>query len=299
MSAPFSAAGVQISRPDKVLFDGDGKDITKADVAQYYADVAEVMLPHLRGRPITMQRFPDGIASQGFYEKKVPEHFPDFVATTTGETSDGTKQQGVVASAAALTYLADQACLPPHTWRSTAKDRRRPDQLLSDRDPTVPGTRAVRPATVMVGDLLEELDLPGYLKTTGSRGYHVVVPLRREADFDEVHRFARQLAEVLVARDENLLTIEARKDKRGDRVLVDIARHSYAQTAEPPHSPRPLPHAQVATPITWHEPSRTKPDRDAIDSVRRRLAQRPDPWKDMARHRCGLTRAARALAALG
>src|SRR5699024_7206508 len=218
MSAPFSAAGVQISRPDKVLFDGDGKDITKADVAQYYADVAEVMLHHPAGRPITLPRFADGIASQRFYEKKVPEHFPHFVATTTVETSDGSQQQVVVDSAATLVYLADQACLTPHTWLSTAEDLRRPDQLIIDLDPTVPGTRAVRRATIMVGDLLEELRLPAYLKTTGSRGYHVVVPLRREADFDEVHRFARQMAEVLVARDENLLTIEARQDKRGDRV---------------------------------------------------------------------------------
>src|SRR5699024_6856400 len=138
------------------------------------------------------------------------------------------------------------------------------------------------------GDLLEELRLPAYLKTTGSRGYHVVVPLRPEADFDEVHRFARQLAEVLVAREENLLTIEARKNKRGDRVLVDIARNSYAQTAAPPYALRPRPHAPVATPITWDELSRTEPDRYTIDAVRRRLAQRSDPWRDMARHRHGL-----------
>ena len=299
MNAVYSIAGVQVSRPDKVLFEGDGKEITKADVAQYYADVAEVMLPHLRGRPITMQRFPDGIASQGFYEKKVPEHFPGFVATTTVATADGSQEQVVVDSAATLVYLADQACLTPHTWLSTAKDLRRPDQLIIDLDPSVPGTRAVRRATVMVGDLLEELGLPGYLKTTGSRGYHVVVPLRREADFDEVHRFARRLAEVLVARDEDLLTIEARKDKRGDRVLVDIARNAYAQTAAPPYALRALPHAPVATPITWDELSRTEPDRYTIDSVRRRLAQRPDPWQGMARHRRGLTSAARALAALG
>src|SRR5699024_4049710 len=291
MSTAYSIAGVRVSKPEKVLF-GTEEEITKADLAQYYAGVAEVMLPYLRGRPITMQRFPDGIGSQGFYEKRVPEHFPDFVGTATVETADGSQQQVVVESAATLVYLADQACLTPHTWLSTAEDLRRPDQLIVDLDPTVPGTRAVRRATIMVGDLLEELRLPAYLKTTGSRGYHVVVPLRREADFDEVHRFARQMAEVLVARDENLLTLEARKKKRGDRVLVDIARNAYAQTAAPPYAVRARPHAPVATPITWNELSRTKPDRYTIDSVRRRLAQRPDPWKDMARHRCGLTRAA-------
>lgn len=298
MSSSRTVAGVQISKPGKVLF-GDDEPVTKADLAQYYADVADVMLPHVQGRPISMERYPDGIDGQGFYEKKVPGHFPGYVATTTVETADGAQDQVVIDGASTLVYLADQACLTPHTWLATTKDLDRPDQLIVDLDPSVPGARAVRRATVMVGELLEELDLISYLKTTGSRGYHVVVPLRRESDFDRVRQFAREMAEVLVNRDPDLLTIEARKDKRGDRVLVDIARNAYAQTAAPPYAVRARPHAPVATPIAWDELARTAPNRYTITSVRRRLAQRPDPWRGMARHRQSLRRPAEKLTTLG
>src|SRR5690349_13209595 len=182
-------AGVEISKPDKVLFPGD--EITKADLARYYADVAEVMLPHLAGRPITMQRYPDGIAAQSFYEKRVPSHFPDWVARVEVHTADGRQQQVTVDDARSLVYLAQQACLTPHTWLSTAKDLERPDLLVFDLDPSEDDLAKVRRATRLVGGLLDDLGLTSYLKTTGSRGYHVVVPLRPAEGFDEVRDFAR------------------------------------------------------------------------------------------------------------
>ncbi|UFU02737.1 non-homologous end-joining DNA ligase [Ruania suaedae] len=292
-------AGVEISKPDKELFPAtDDPAVTKADLAGYYAEVAQTMLPHLRGRPISMQRFPDGIDDGSFFEKKVPGHFPDFVAAVEVDTADGPQRQVTIADARTLVYLANQACVTPHVWLSTADRLDRPDRLVVDLDPTVPGLDAVRRATRMVGDLCDELGLTTFLTTTGSRGYHVVVPLRPDAGFDQVREFARTAAEVLVGRDPDLLTLEARKDNRGDRVLVDIQRNGYAQTAVPPYAVRARPGAPVAVPIRWDELSRVDPGRYTIRSLPRRLAQTEDPWSGIDRHRQSLDRAAEKLARL-
>jgi bifunctional non-homologous end joining protein LigD len=187
----------------------------------------------------------------------------------------------VVDDVRSLVYLAQQACITPHTWLSRADDLDRPDQLVLDLDPSVPGLPAVRRATRMVGELLSDLGLDSVLKTTGSRGYHVVVPLRREAGFDDVRAFARDLARVLVDRAPDLLTLEARKDKRGDRVLVDVQRNGYGQTAVPPYAARARPGAPVSTPITWDELSRVEPDQHTIRTVGRRLARGGDRWAEL------------------
>lgn len=297
MTKDVTVAGVPISRPDKELYPAtdEGPAITKTDLARYYADVAEVMLPHLRGRPISMQRFPDGIDGMSFYEKKVPSHFPDFVSTVQVDTADGPQRQVTIENERTLVYLADQACLTPHVWLSTAEHLDAPDQLIIDLDPSVQDLAAVRRATRAVGALLEEIGLTSLVKTTGSRGYHVLVPLRPEREFDDVREFARSLARVLVAREPDLLTIEARKKNRGDRVLVDIQRNAYGQTAVPPYAVRARPGAPVATPIGWDEVSRIAPDGHTIASIRRRLAQFEDPWAGIAKHRQGLGKAAERL----
>jgi bifunctional non-homologous end joining protein LigD len=288
MSSASEVAGVEISRPDKVLFLDDG--VTKLDLAEYYAAVADVMLPHLRGRPVNMQRFPDGIGGLAFYEKKVPSHFPDWVHTVEVHTEDGTQRQVVVDDRRSLVYLAQQACLTPHTWLCTEKDLEQPDQLIFDLDPSDDSLAKVRKATRLVGELLDDLGLTTYLKTTGSRGYHVLVPLRPALGFDEVRDFARACAQRLVDQEPDLLTIEQRKAKRGDRVFVDIGRNAYGQTAVPAYAVRARPGAPVSTPITWDELSRVKPAQFTVRSVRRRLARRQCPWVDVRRHAQTLTK---------
>jgi bifunctional non-homologous end joining protein LigD len=285
MSDGVEVAGVEISKPDKVLFPATAMRhaVTKADLAEYYASVAEVMLPHLKDRPVNMQRFPDGIEGQSFYEKKVPSHFPDFVRTVQVGTADGRQRQVVVNDARSLVFLAQQACITPHTWLSRGDQLDRPDQLVVDLDPSVPGLDAVRRATRLVGELLDDLGLTSVLKTTGSRGYHVVVPLRRTQAFDDVRAFARRAAELLVDRDPDLLTLEARKDRRGDRVLVDIQRNAYGQTAVPPYAVRARPGAPVATPITWDELGRVEPDRFTVQTLGRRLSSGGDRWARLPR----------------
>lgn len=288
--------GVELTKPDKVLFPDAG--ITKLDLATYYDAIAEVMLPHLRRRPINMQRFPDGIEGMSFYEKKVPSHFPDWVSTVRVDTADGPQDQVMVDDARSLVYLAQQACITPHAWLSREDDLDRPDQLIVDLDPDAedPDVLAkVRRATRLTGELLDDLGLTSYLKTTGSRGYHVMVPLRRAESFDDVRAFAHRLGERLAAAEPDLLTVEHRKAKRGGRVFVDVLRNGYGQTAVPPYAVRPRAGAPVATPIEWGELSRIAPDGHDIRSVRRRLQRRGCPWADVRRHGQGLGRARKRL----
>ena len=178
MSTARSPASRSPSRTRCSSRKAPAKAVTKLDLATYYDAVADVMLPHLRGRPVNMQRFPDGIDGMAFYEKKVPSHFPDWMHTVEVHTEDGTQRQVVVDDRRSLVYLAQQACITPHTWLCTSKSLEKPDQLVFDLDPSDDDLKKVRRATRMVGELLDDLGLTTYLKTTGSRGYHVLVPLR-------------------------------------------------------------------------------------------------------------------------
>src|SRR4051794_19709843 len=159
------------------------------------------MLPHLTDRPISMQRFPDGIDQGGFYEKKVPSHFPDWLDTAVVETADGTQSQVTVNNARTLVYLANQGCITPHTWLSRTRALDRPDQLVFDLDPSIDDLAMLRRATTMTGELLDAIGLTSYLKSSGSRGYHVVVPLRPQATFDETRAFALEVAEHLAKQE--------------------------------------------------------------------------------------------------
>lgn len=296
MSGGVEVAGVEISKPDKELFpaSGSAEAVTKLDLARYYESVAPVLLPRLRDRPLSMQRFPDGITGPSFYEKRVPAHFPAFVRTVEVSTSGGPQRQVVVDDVRSLVYLAQQACVTPHTWLCRADDLDRPDQLVFDLDPSVPGLPAVRRATRMVGELLDQVGLESAVKTSGSRGYHVVVPLRRSWGFDEVRDFAREVARLLVARAPDVLTLEARKDRRGDRVLVDIQRNGYAQTVVPAYAVRARPGAPVSVPISWDELGRVAPDQFGLRTVGGRLTRGGDRWTELPAPQ-GLSRARRLL----
>jgi bifunctional non-homologous end joining protein LigD len=268
---------VELSNPDKVLFPDDG--ITKAELARHYERVAELMLPHVRGRPVHMQRFPDGIYGQEIQQKQVPAYFPDFVARVeVARKRGGTVTHALIENVETLVYLVDQAVITPHTWLSRADRLDDPDQLVFDLDPADQGLATVRAAARALRSLLGELGLPAYLKTTGSRGYHVVVPLDRQAGFDQVRAFARGVAKALAARDPERFTVEQRKDKRGGRLYLDVARNAYAQTAVASYAVRALPGAPVSCPIGWEELGRLAPQGVTLRSAPRRLARKPDPW---------------------
>ena len=292
--------GVEVSKPDKVLFPGQSGavPVTKLALAEYYSSVADVMLPFLKDRPINMQRFPDGVTHGGFYEKKVPSHFPDWVDTVEVHTADGNQRQVVVNSARALVYVANQACVTPHTWLSRAAALDEPDQLIFDLDPSSDDVSDVRRAVLLTREVLDDLGLTSYVKTTGSRGYHAVVPLRPGDDFDVVREFARDVAEYLAGRDPDLLTMEQRKDKRGRRVYVDVMRNGYGQTAVPPFAVRARPGAPVSMPIDWDEVDDVEPAQFTIVNLADRLKRQDDPWNGFRLHARGLARAREKLARL-
>ena len=287
---------VEITHPDKLLFPDDG--LTKADIAGYYEAVAEWMLPHIKNRPISMLRFPDGVVGHGFFHKNVPDYFPRWVKRVEVEKRGGTLVHVVVCDADTLVYLVGQNMITPHVWLSRADRLRQPDRVVFDLDPA-PGAdfAAVRRAARRTGDLLRELGLEPFAQVTGSKGIHVWTPLRRRATFEDVRPFARAVAEVLTARHPDELTLEFRKAERGGRILVDVMRNAYAQTSVPPYAVRPLPGAPVATPISWDElsDSKLRANRWTVKNVLRRLGTKDDPWADIASYARGLARAGKRL----
>jgi bifunctional non-homologous end joining protein LigD len=286
---------IEVSNPDKVFFPGE--DIRKGEVVDYYRRVAEVMLPHLADRPLSMHRFPDGLSGESFFQKKAPDYFPDWVRRVTVPKEGGRVTHVVCDDAPTLVYLADQACLTPHVWLSRADRPDHPDRLVFDLDPPAGGVAETRSAARATGDLLGELGLDCFVMTTGSRGYHLMVPLDRRATFDTVRGFAHRVAQLLVARDPERLTTEHRKNRRGPRVFLDYFRNGYAQTTVAPYSLRAGSGAPVATPIDWEELGGTDPQSYTIRNLFRRLAQKHDPWERLP-NGASLTEPARRLDAL-
>lgn len=275
---------IEITNPGKALF--TTPRITKLDLARHYEAVAPAMLPHVRGRPLALQVFPQGIGGHGFFMKEVPSHFPDWIATATVPKKGGTVTQVLAQDAATLVYLAGQNAITPHVWLSRADEPRHPDRLIFDLDPSPGiGFAAVRAAAREAGVRLRDAGLVPYAMVTGSRGVHVVCPLRRGPSFGEVHACARSLAEAMVADDPEHLTLEWRRADRGARIYLDVNRINYAQHAVAPYGVRAKPRAPVAMPIEWDELSdpKLKPDRWTVADAADRVASQGDAWKGMER----------------
>ncbi|MFZ0385057.1 MAG: non-homologous end-joining DNA ligase [Solirubrobacteraceae bacterium] len=274
-----------ISHPDKRLF--ADPPITKLELARHYERVAGAMVPLVRDRPLALQAFPDGIEGKGFFMKSVPKYFPDWIRTATVPKRGGTLTQVLADDAATLVYLAGQNVVTPHVWLSRADEPQIPDRLIIDFDPS-PGVRfaEIRAAARDAGQRLRDAGLATYAMVTGSRGIHVLCPLRRGPDFTEVHAFARALAERMVADDPRNLTLEWHRDERGTRIYIDVNRIAYAQHAVAPYAVRPRSGAPVAMPIAWDELSdRTlAPDRWTIRTAADRLDAEGDAWAGIGRH---------------
>jgi bifunctional non-homologous end joining protein LigD len=285
---------VTLSKPDKELYPGQ---YTKADVVQYYRDIAPIMLRHVRERPVSMQRYPDGISGQSFFQKEIPGYFPEWIPRVTLSRREGGRITHVLANdAATLVYLAAQACLVPHVGLCRADLPGVPDRLIFDLDPPDDQRfKEVKRAAFLIRGLLEEeLGLAAAPMLTGSRGVHVVVPLTRRRSFDEVRAFARDVAQILAARAPDIVTVEHLKAKRRGRVYVDVARNAFGQTAVPPYSLRALPDAPIATPITWDELARPRvtPRSYTLANIRARISRMGDVWTELPRGR-SLEKAAR------
>ncbi|HJW35636.1 MAG TPA: hypothetical protein VJ769_03300, partial [Actinomycetes bacterium] len=237
--------------------------------------------------PLNLQRFPNGVNGKGFWQQGASEHFPDWVRTVTVERRGrgGTVDHVVCDDAATIVYLANLSTVTFHAWTSTVEHLARPDLVIIDLDPDPDqGLEVVRAAARSVKAACEEVGLASFIQTSGSRGYHVVMPLQPGPDVEVVRDFAAELALLVAARDPDRLSVEWRKAKRDGRLLLDTARMGYAQTLVAPYSVRPKPEAPVATPIEWSELGRVEPRTYTVANLRRRLARKPDPWAGMADH---------------
>jgi bifunctional non-homologous end joining protein LigD len=286
---------VDVSKLDKVLFPDDG--ITKGELIEHYERVADRMVPLVAGRPVSMERYPDGINGERFFQKRIPKYFPEWVERARVGMEGGSLEHPVIEHAATLVYLANQACITPHVWLSRADALDRPTDVIFDLDPEEDGFEQARSGARTLRTVLEdELRLPSFLKTTGGKGLHVSVPLDRRADFGAVHAFALDVAEVLIRREPAAFTIERRKAKRAGRLYVDVDRNAWAQTAVPAYGVRPRPQAPVATPLDWSEleDRRLTPTTFSLRTLERRLRD-GDPWSGMRRRARSLTAARRRL----
>jgi bifunctional non-homologous end joining protein LigD len=279
---------VEITHADRVMFPEVG--LTKLDLSRHYDRVAPVMVPHVRDRPLALDAYPDGVRGGGYYVKQIPAHFPDWIARATVRKREGEVTHVLANDRATLVYLAGQNVVTLHVWPSRADRPDHPDRLIFDLDPSRQRFAEVRAAARALGDLLRDLGLTPYAMTTGSRGLHVVVPLRRREPFETVRAFARAVARDFVAGDPKRLTIAQRKAERGNRIFVDVMRNSYAQHAVAAYAVRARPTAPVATPLRWDEleDRRLGPERWTITTIGDRLDSEGDPWRGIARHARGL-----------
>ncbi|HET6899623.1 MAG TPA: non-homologous end-joining DNA ligase [Vicinamibacteria bacterium] len=271
-----------ITHPEKVMFPDDG--ITKGELAAYYEKIAPVMVPHMSGRPVTMERYPQGIGNKGFMQKDVVKGFPPWLQRAEAPKKDGTVHYPLVSDERSLLWLANQNCITPHVFASRVPDLFHPDVLVVDLDPTADEAPDVlRAAALGVRDLLKELGLPSWVKTSGSKGFHIVVPLDGKADFDEVASFAHAVGRALVQRDPKHLTQEFAKVDRGGRIYVDTGRNGYSATFAAAYAVRARPGAPVSAPCTWEEIERAEvgPRTFTVRTMADRMAAVGDLWSGL------------------
>lgn len=285
-----------VSNTDKMFFPKE--KFTKGDLIDYYEKIAPVMLPYIRDRLITMVRFPDGIKGKQFYQKGAPEYFPKWIKTKEIENRDGSTTNYVIANdQATLVYLANQASVTPHIWLSKKDKPDKPDRLIIDIDPEVDEFEKVKTTAIKFRKILEEdLGLPTYIMTTGSRGLHITIPLKRLRSFDEVRGFAQKVADLMEKENPDLVTTAARKNKRDNKIFLDVGRNAFGQTGVTPYALRPIEGAPVATPLKWEELKKLSSARDYnIKTIFERLEKQGDPWEEIDDHSVSLTKAEKKL----
>src|SRR5690606_30868733 len=239
-----AGGGGMITHPEKVLFPDDG--ITKGELAAYYEAIAPVMVPHLRGRPVTMERFPAGIGKPGFIQKNVARGFPSWLERVEVPKKGGTVHHPIVNDVRSLLWIANQNCITPHVWTSRVPKLDYPDLCVFDLDPSTDDVEALRAAAPAPRDLLAEPALPSWVTTSGSKGFHIVVPLNGKVPMHEAGAFAQRVGAALVARHPDRLTQEFSKADRGTRILIDTGRNSYGATFAAVYAVRPKTGAPVS-----------------------------------------------------
>jgi bifunctional non-homologous end joining protein LigD len=280
-----------ITHPEKILFPDDG--ITKGDLAAYYEMVASVMLPHIKSRPITMERYPAGIGKKGFWQKDVSRGFPAWLERVEVPKKDGVVHHPLITDERSLLWIANQNTITPHVWTSRAPDLFHPDVGVFDLDPSHDNPEVLRAAAVALRELLDELGMPSWIKTSGSKGFHIVLSLDGKTPMSEAAAFAHGVARLLVARYPKELTLEFHKRDRGGKILVDTGRNDYSATFAAAYAVRARAGAPVSAPCTWEEVIRgdVAPATFTLRNMKARVEQVGDVWSDLRRKKRSLTRA--------
>jgi bifunctional non-homologous end joining protein LigD len=288
-----------ITHPEKVLFPEDG--ITKGDLAAYYEAMAPVILPHLRGRPVTMERYPAGIGEKGFWQKDVSKGFPSWLQRVEVPKKDGVVHHPVVTDTRSLLWVTNQNTITQHVWTSRMPHLHRPDLCVFDLDPSKDDVAAVRAAAIGLRDLLEELGLSSWVKTTGSKGFHIVVPIDGKTDIAVVARFANAVGALFVSLAPDRLTQEFSKADRRGRIYMDTGRNGYGATFAAAYTVRAKRGAPVSAPCTWEEIERGEvhPGTFTLRNMPNRVAKVGDVWADMRRRGRSLMRPMEKLRRLG
>jgi DNA ligase D len=276
---------VPVTNPDKLFFPEPG--LTKGDLVSYYVGVAELALPHTRRRPFHMKRFPNGVTGEFFHQKRVPANHPDYVDEVFVQFPSGHSTVfAIVDNAAALAWVANLGCIELHTWHSRVPEIEQPDYLLIDLDPTSDGQWPfVREIALVVRDVLDELGLRSYPKTSGATGLHVLAPIRPEVMFPDVRRFAKAVAEEVERRidDQRVATTTWRvADRVG--VFVDFGQNARDRTIASAYSVRPTPDARVSAPLRWDEVADVEPTAFTLTTMPDRIAAVGDPMAGMWRN---------------
>jgi bifunctional non-homologous end joining protein LigD len=269
---------VAISHPEKVMFPDCG--ITKGELCSYYEHVAPVMLRHIEGRPVTLERFHRGIGEKGFFQKNVEKGAPKWLERVAVPKSDGVVNYPVVRDVNGIMWLANQNCITPHVWTSRAPDVIHPDLCVFDLDPLVDDANVLRMMTLKLRDLLAELGLTSWVKTSGSKGFHVAVPLDGKADCSHVARWAHAVGRAFAQRYPEHLTLEFYKVDRDGKILVDTGRNEFGATYATAYAVRPKPNAPISAPCTWEEveSGAARPQAFMLRDMARRLETVGDIW---------------------
>jgi bifunctional non-homologous end joining protein LigD len=272
------------------MFPDDG--ITKGDLAAYYEAMAPVLLPHIKGRPLTMERYPAGIGKKGFWQKDVSKGFPDWLERVKVPKKDGSLHHPVITDERSLMWVTNQNTITQHVWISRVPNLYDPDIVVFDLDPSTDDAAAVRQAALGLRDLLDELGLPSWVKTTGGKGFHLVVPLDGKTKMDDVARFADHVGRLFVSLAPDHLTQEFNKVDRKGRIYVDTGRNGYSATFAAAYTVRAKRGAPVSAPCSWDEIEKGKvaPDTFTLTNMPARIKKAGDLWADMLKKKRSLAK---------
>lgn len=271
---------ISLSNLDKIWF--PKSKISKGAVIDYYEKVAPLMIAHVKNHILTLQRFPNGIGGQSFYQKNAGSYFPSWIKTIAVKKEEGGTVDYVIAKEPAeIIYLANQGALTFHAWLSLYNKLYYPDRMIFDLDPSINNFSQIRQATLLLKEIFDDLKIPSYPMTTGSHGMHVLVPLKRVHTFDQIADFSYSIAQKMIQEIPKLFTLEVRKDKRGKKIFIDTLRNRYNATSVVPYAVRPHEKAPVAAPLWWQEVSKSSLTSQTftIKNMPARLKSEGDPWK--------------------